>query len=159
MKLLYIFIVYSNANITIYLSLNFNNNFFLHSSQGESTSQSIGKTNRFDEREMKMTWSILIVFFCYIGCVAPISTLVFLNQKSSYYWILFTGLYLSLFILNFFVYSQQNEQYQKAFVDYLNMIKYFLMNGTLNGHRAISYKDTIKYSTDRSERIQKETVW
>jgi len=112
--------------------------------------------NRFDRREMKMTWSILIVFLCYIFCAAPISTLVFLNQQASYYWILFTGLYLSLFILNFFVYSQQNKQYQKAFLDYLNMIKYFLANGTLNGYRWKVDKQSFKFSGDQSRRANNE---
>ena len=122
----------------------------------QTVGQAAPKRNRFDQREMKMTWSILIVFLCYIFCAAPISTLVFLNQKTSYYWILFTGLYLSLFILNFFVYSQQNEQYQKAFLDYLNMIKYLLTNGTSNGYRPRRDKQSFKFSSDHSRRVKNE---
>ena len=122
----------------------------------QSGGHAVPKRNRFDHREMKMTWSILIVFLCYILCAAPISTLVFLNQKTSYFWILFTGLYLSLFILNFFVYSQQNEQYQKAFLDYLNMIKYFLTNGTMNGYRSKRDKQSFKFSSERSRRFNND---
>lgn len=114
------------------------------------------KTNRYENREMKMTWSILFVFLCYIFCAAPISTLVFLNQKASYYWILFTGLYLLLFMLNFFVYSLQNEQYQKAFTDYLKMLKYVLSNGSLNEYRSTYYQESIILSSSR--KVQNETI-
>ena len=99
--------------------------------------------NSYHEREMKMTWSILIVFLCYIFCAAPITILVLLNEKASYYWIIATGLYLTLFVLNFFVYSFQNEQYQKAFTDYLKMWKYLLSNGSLNEYRSTYYQESI----------------
>ena len=109
--------------------------------------QHVPKTNRYDKREMKMTWSILFVFLCYIFCAAPISTLVFLNQKASYYWIISTGLYLTLFMLNFFVYSLQNEQYKKAFADYLRMLKFLIVNGSLDGYRTRQHQESIRLST------------
>ena len=112
--------------------------------------------NRYDKREMKMTWSILFVFLCYIFCAAPVSTLVLLNQKASYYWIIATGLYLTLFMLNFFVYSLQNEQYQKAFTDYLMMLKFLLSNGSLSEYRSTYYQKSLRLSTSRQ--LQKETI-
>ena len=123
---------------------------------GSFLGQQTGTVKSYNEREMKMTWSILFVFLCYIFCAAPITILVLLNEKASYYWIIATGLYLTLFMLNFFVYSFQNEQYQKAFTDYLKMLKYVLSNGSLNEYRSTYYQESIRFSTSR--RLQKETV-
>lgn len=102
------------------------------------------RSNRLDERELKMTWSILMIFFCYLFCAAPIIVLTILYQKASYYWIFANGLYLTLFMLNFIVYSYQNEQYQKAFIDYLKMLKYLMSNGSLRGYKSRHQEETMK---------------
>ena len=118
--------------------------------------QNVQNANRLDGRDMKMTWSILFVSLCYIFCAAPVTTLVVLHQKASYYWILATGLYLSLFMLNFFVYSLQNQQYQKAYLDYLKMLKYLLSNGSLDGFRTIHHKESMKISSS-TKRLNKKS--
>ena len=101
-------------------------------------------SHRFDERELKMTWSILVVFFCYIFCAAPHIILVVLDQKASYQWIIGNAPYLMLFIANFLVYSYQNEQYKKAFSDYLKMLKYLLSNGSLDDYRSSHNEESIR---------------
>ena len=131
----------------------FKNIFSFFRDSGSFMGQHVPKTNRYDKREMKMTWSILFVFLCYIFCAAPISTLVFLNQKDSYYWIIFTGFYLTLFMLNFFVYSLQNEQYKKAFSDYLRMLRHLMLNGTLNGYRTSHHHESIRLSSTHNHHL------
>ena len=97
--------------------------------------QDVG-SNRLNERELKMTWSILLVIICYIVCAAPITTLKALHQESSNYFCVAYGLFSMIYIMNFLVYSYQNEQYQKAFIDYLKLLTYKLRHGSTNEYRS-----------------------
>ena len=72
---------------------------------------------------MKMTWAILSVFLCYEVCATPISILFLLELRGTSYWLFSVMIYLFQFMLNFFVYACQSEQYRKAYVDYLRHIK------------------------------------
>ena len=106
-------------------------------------------SNRFDDRELKMTWSILLIFFCYIICTFPLTIVGSMHEESSYFWIPAHGLFLMLFIVNFLVYSYQNEQYQKAYIDYLMMVKEVLCNGSINGYRSRNHDESIGKSSSR----------
>ena len=72
---------------------------------------------------MKMTWAILSVFLCYEVCATPISVLFLLELRGTSYWLFSVMIYLFQFMLNFFVYACQSEQYRKAYIDYLRHIK------------------------------------
>ena len=72
---------------------------------------------------MKMTWAILSVFLCYEVCATPISILFLLELRGTSYWLFSVMIYLFQFMLNFFVYACQSEQYRKAYIDYLRHLK------------------------------------
>ena len=113
-------------------------------------------SKRFYNRELKMTWSILLIFFCYIVCTTPITTLIVLRQEDSNYWIIANAFYLLLFILNFWMYSYQNEQYQKAFDDYVKMLKHLLLNGSLKDYRSRHHEECVRLSC--SGKVTNETI-
>ena len=115
------------------------------------------RPNRFNERELKMTWSILLVIFCYIVCAAPITTLKALHQEASNYFCVAYGLFSMIYIMNFLVYSYQNEQYQKAFIDYLKLLTYILYHGSTNEYSCRrSHEESIGHSSSR--KATNETV-
>ena len=72
---------------------------------------------------MKMTWAIFSVFLCYEVCATPISILFLLELRGTWYWLFSVMIYLFQFMLNFFVYACQSEQYRKAYIDYLRHLK------------------------------------
>ena len=85
--------------------------------------------NKLDEREAKMTRTILILigvhFLCNIPMVLiqmptfsePSSTSGIGENSSMILWHVVMIIWISQFVLNFFIYARSNEQYQKAYYD------------------------------------------
>lgn len=80
------------------------------------------------KREIRTTWTLFLVCFCYFLFVMPIALVNILDKKSDS-----PQLHLGLFCLywlqyslNFFIYAARSEQYRKAYVYFLWKVKVFI---------------------------------
>ncbi len=72
-------------------------------------------------REMKMTWTLLLISLCYLVCVGPITIMNITDPMANnlelnlaffcIYWLQYT--------LNFFIYAMRSEQFRTAYADFL----------------------------------------
>ena len=79
-------------------------------------------TDKLDSRDHHMTWTILLLCFCYAIFSFPISILNMLGLEADWrkvqlclfcvYWLQYT--------INFVVYALRSKQYRRAYWDYLS---------------------------------------
>ena len=91
-------------------------------------------STKIDEREAKMTRTIIILVGVHVFCNLPMvlmqmtsfpeasSTFGMGENLSMILWHIVMIIWISQFVLNFFIYARSNEQYQKAYYDLWKII-------------------------------------
>ena len=76
------------------------------------------------DRDIKMTWTILLVCISYFVFVTPISVLNVVDPEVRYpvYHLVAFCIYWPQYSLNCILYAARSEQYRRAYVEYIKMI-------------------------------------
>ena len=103
---------------------------------------STSNVKQLNKRDMKMTWTILVVCLCYIGFVAPLTVVLTVGIKTKSVWFdVCICLYWCQYSVNFFVYFWKSKQYRDAYILFLNVawskIKSCFNWGTVVNHTTI----------------------
>ena len=84
-------------------------------------SASTSTKEKLQERDLKMTWTLLLICSCYIIFVMPISVINMLDDFAYSYLLhlTFYCIYWFQYTLNFVIYAFRSKQYRKAYVYFL----------------------------------------
>lgn len=86
-----------------------------------------GLNNGMTNNEMRMTFTMLITFLCFLGCFLPLMLVNVADEETKYPWLHIIGSVLAWAssIINPFIYAVRNRTYRVAYFNLYAAIKFW----------------------------------